>query len=121
MPSTPSALAVSAWFTTSLLGVLAVAGLFYGLFALSDGAWIGGGDVKLAVGMGVLLGLEVRTSSYFYSGVYWQYLRASRHSLLRQKSVLPRYLFGPFLIMATIVSFLFGKSLIGWYMNLIIF
>ena len=39
-----------------LLGVLAGSGFFLLLYLLSKGAWIGGGDVRLGLFMGVILG-----------------------------------------------------------------
>jgi len=104
---------------SSFFGVLAVAGLFYGLFALSDGAWIGGGDVKLAVGMGLILGLEAGLLAVFIAALTGSVFGLVGIAFFGKKrsTQIP---FGPFLITATIISFLFGEQLINLYMNLII-
>jgi prepilin signal peptidase PulO-like enzyme (type II secretory pathway) len=104
---------------SSLLGVFAVAGLFYGLHAISDGAWIGGGDVKLAVGMGILLGLEQGLLAVFVAAFAGSIFGLAGIAFFgkNRSAQIP---FGPFLIMATIISFLFGEHLIDLYMNLII-
>lgn len=105
--------------SSSLLGVLAIAGLFYGLYVFSNGAWIGGGDVKLAVGMGILLGIEAGLLAIFIAALAGSIFGIGGIAFFGKKrsAQIP---FGPFLIMATIVSFLFGGILIDWYMNLII-
>ncbi|MDB5184368.1 MAG: hypothetical protein JWN38_176 [Candidatus Saccharibacteria bacterium] len=47
----------SSWFVVSAaLGALLVAGVPYILFQVSAGRWIGGGDVKLGLAAGLLLG-----------------------------------------------------------------
>ena len=104
---------------SSLLGVIAVAGLFYGLYAFSDGAWIGGGDVNLAIGMGILLGIEAGLLAVFIAALAGSIFGIAGIAFFgkERSTQIP---FGPFLIMATIVSFLFGGILIDWYMNLII-
>jgi leader peptidase (prepilin peptidase)/N-methyltransferase len=38
----------------AMAGVSVVAGIFYALFHISNGAWIGGGDVKLGIVLGIL-------------------------------------------------------------------
>ena len=100
-----------------LLSVLCSAGLFYLLFQISDGRWIGGGDVKLAVVIGLILGdpalallmLFIASSMGSLVGI---------PLLLRGKAKKDTKLpFGPFLIASTIVTQLFGAVLIAWYKN----
>ncbi len=91
-------------------------GIFYVLFQLSEGKWIGGGDVKLGFVIGLLLGtpslafLMLFVSSLL--GLCWSIpAMVSKHSRLSSK--IP---FGPFLIAGTIIVMLFGQPLIDWYM-----
>lgn len=99
----------------SALGGLAIAGgLFYVLFQISDGKWIGGGDVKLGFALGLMLG-----------GPYLAFLMLFIASLvglfialpdiMRKSSVQRRIPFGPSLITATIICMLFGQAIIDWY------
>ncbi|MDB5170699.1 MAG: hypothetical protein JWO35_393, partial [Candidatus Saccharibacteria bacterium] len=98
--------------------VLAVAvggGIFYALFQVSQGKWIGGGDVKL----GWLLGLVVGTPSRSLLFIFLAALGGSIISLpllltgrLKRSAVIP---FGPFLIIAVIVVKLFGADILDWY------
>ncbi len=102
-----------------LLGVAAIAGLFYILYQISDGKWIGGGDVKLAVGMGLFLGLQGSLLALFLASFIGSIVGVFGILVLRKsrKAIIP---FGPFLITGTVVTFLFGDALIGWYMNQLI-
>jgi len=97
------------------LGVLCLAGLFYAIYQVSDGTWIGGGDVRLAVVIGLLVGgpLKVVLVLFFASLLG---ILASLPTLIYKKGVLKvRIAFGPFLIVATVIVYLFGTSLIVWY------
>jgi leader peptidase (prepilin peptidase)/N-methyltransferase len=99
-------------FAAALLG-----GLFWILFEVSDGKWIGGGDVKLGAILGLLVG-----HPYLAMGVMFL------ASVLGLLSVLPGLVkgdvkmsskipFGPFLIVAGIIVKLFGAGFIEWYKN----
>ncbi|HSX53223.1 MAG TPA: prepilin peptidase [Patescibacteria group bacterium] len=90
-------------------------GLFYMLFQISSGKWIGGGDVKL----GMLLGLLLANPSLSVFMIFVASLLGSAVSipLLATKKVkrTTRIPFGPFLIAGTIIARLFGQSIITWY------
>lgn len=98
----------------SLLGVLFIAGLFYFLYQISDGRWIGGGDVKFAVGMGLLLGLQGSILGLFIASVLGSIFGLVSMAIFKKdkKSLIP---FGPFLIAATYIVFHFGATIITWY------
>lgn len=105
-------------FTTILNMVGGVAlggGLFYVLFQISKGKWIGGGDVKL----GWLLGLIAATPGRSVLLIFLASLLGTLASLplLRSKrlsrhSLIP---FGPFLIVGLIIVQLFGGDILHWY------
>lgn len=97
----------------ALLGVLCIAGVFYGLFQVSKGTWIGGGDVKLAVILGLLVGGPAKALLVIFIASLLGSL-VSIPLLLRGKAK-TRIPFGPFLIIATVIVYLFGSSLIAWY------
>ena len=98
--------------------VLAVAvggGIFYVLFQVSKGKWIGGGDVKL----GWMLGLLVATPARSVLLIFLAALLGSLVSVplllarrMKRASVVP---FGPFLIAAAIIVHLFGHTMLSWY------
>jgi prepilin signal peptidase PulO-like enzyme (type II secretory pathway) len=100
---------------TSLIGILIGGGIFYALFQVSDGKWIGGGDVKLGFLLGALVG-----------GPLPSFLLLFLASLIACISVIPLYStkklkrnsripFGPYLIISGFIVFHFGASIIDWY------
>jgi len=98
-----------------VLAILIGGGLFYLLFLVSDGKWIGGGDVRL----GWLLGLIVGTPARSFLFIFFGALGGSLISLpllangrLKRSSVIP---FGPFLIAGAVLVQLFGADILNWY------
>jgi prepilin signal peptidase PulO-like enzyme (type II secretory pathway) len=100
-----------------LLGVLVIGGTFYALFIISRGAWIGGGDVRLGVLLGLLVGgplmgiLLIFMASLAGTVVALPLMGAHK---LRRTSRMP---FGPFLLIAGVFTRLFGVAIIHWYKN----
>jgi prepilin signal peptidase PulO-like enzyme (type II secretory pathway) len=96
-------------------GVLVLFGLFYLLFQISGGKWIGGGDVKLAILLGILVGGPLMSMLLLFIASLLGTIYALPLVIkgkVRQHKVIP---FGPFLITATIVVMLFGVQIINWY------
>jgi leader peptidase (prepilin peptidase)/N-methyltransferase len=100
-----------------LLGALVLSGTFWLLFQVSAGRWIGGGDVKLAVVLGLLAATPLKALLVlFFSSVIGTI--CSIPILLRGKKALKAQVpFGPFLLAATVVVVLFGQQIIDWYSN----
>lgn len=98
-----------------LLGVLFSAGLFYGLFQLSAGKWIGGGDVKLAVALGLLVGGAIEAVLMIFVASLLGSLVAIPAVIRGKASRTTKIPFGPFLILATIIVVLFGADITLWY------
>jgi prepilin signal peptidase PulO-like enzyme (type II secretory pathway) len=104
--------------TTALWGIAIGGGIFYMLFQVSDGKWIGGGDVKLGALLGLIIGgpLEAMLLLFLAAslGSAWSLpLLATKR--IQRNSRVP---FGPFLIVAGILVQLFGAALIAWYKRL---
>jgi leader peptidase (prepilin peptidase)/N-methyltransferase len=81
------------------------------LWYVSGGRWMGFGDVKLMVGMGLLLGLSLSISAAvlaFWIGAIVGILMLGLHKVKGWKSEIP---FAPFLVLGTFVAFLFNLSL----------
>jgi prepilin signal peptidase PulO-like enzyme (type II secretory pathway) len=104
----------------SALGALVIAGTFWTLFQVSGGKWIGGGDVKLAVVLGLLAGTPMKALLVlFFSSVIGTI--CSIPLLMKGKKAMKVQVpFGPFLMAATLVVVLFGTSLIDWYTKLLV-
>jgi prepilin signal peptidase PulO-like enzyme (type II secretory pathway) len=99
----------------AFLGFLVIGGLFYGLYQLSGGKWIGGGDVKLSFMIGPLVGGAVdSTMVIFFASMLGTFVSLP---LMAKKSlrVSSRIPFGPFLLLATIAVYLYGERIIDWY------
>jgi leader peptidase (prepilin peptidase)/N-methyltransferase len=104
-------------FIDVILAVLIDGGIFYGLFQVSQGKWIGGGDVRL----GFVLGLVMATPGRAILLLFLASALGTLVSLplmatkrLKKSSLVP---FGPFLIAAAIIVELLGHFLLAWYQN----
>lgn len=102
---------------SALAGVLIGGGIFYLLFTISKGKWIGGGDVKLGFLLGALVGgpanalLVLFLASLLGSALALPLVAAGR---AKRTTRIP---FGPFLIIAAIIVQLFGSALTAWYVK----
>ena len=87
------------------------------LWLVSSGKWMGFGDVKLAVLMGLLLGignvLLALFLAFFFGAIIGLILLVFEKKNL--KSEIP---FGPFLITGTFLALLWGSQIIQWYSHL---
>lgn len=102
------------------MGVVIGGGIFYLLFQISSGRWIGGGDVKLGFLLGALAG-----SGYFaLLLLFIASVLGSLYSLpllvAKKANKSSRIPFGPFLIISAIVVVLFGNSLTDMYVDYIL-
>lgn len=96
-------------------GVISLAGLFYLLFQLSDGKWIGGGDVKLAIGLGLLVGGPTKSLLLLFVASSLGTLIAIPGLIKGTKNYSSRMPFGPFLILGAVIVYLWGSRLITLY------
>lgn len=106
------------WLMSPLIGAGGAFIFFYGLFALGKGKWMGGGDVKLVVSLGfllggtlTLLGLALAFNIAAIVGVGLIILK-----LKGRKDLVP---FGPFLLFGAWLAALYGNAIISWYTDLI--
>lgn len=103
----------------AILAVAVGGGIFYVLFQVSKGKWIGGGDVKLGWLLGLVVGTPARSLLFIFvasvAGTLASLPLLASHRLKRN-SVIP---FGPWLIFGAIITVLFGASIIHWYKHLV--
>jgi leader peptidase (prepilin peptidase)/N-methyltransferase len=101
------------------LAIIISSGFFLLLYLFSRGKWIGFGDVKLAVLLGLILGwpniLIGLFLSYLIGGIMGTGLIIFCKK--KAKSEVP---FAPFLITGTILTVFFGTRIIDWYLNLLL-
>jgi prepilin signal peptidase PulO-like enzyme (type II secretory pathway) len=100
-----------------ILAALIASGFFFVIWFFSKGEWMGFGDVKLAILMGFLLGLNkvlvALFLAFFFGAIIGIILMVFRKKGL--KSEIP---FGPFLITGTFSSMFLGNQIIQWYLNI---
>jgi prepilin signal peptidase PulO-like enzyme (type II secretory pathway) len=106
---------------SAILGLIFCGGLFWVLFQVSNGRWIGGGDVKLGFLLGLIVGgplpaLGVVFLSSLFGTVFALPLLAK--GSVTATSKMP---YGPFLIAAAISVFLVGPGFSDLIQNFLLF
>jgi prepilin signal peptidase PulO-like enzyme (type II secretory pathway) len=102
------------------LSVLVASGIYLALFIISEGRWIGYGDVRLGLITGTVLHrpslsfLMIFLASVLGLVAVWPALLTGKKQL---STKLP---YGPFLILATFICLLFGPKFIDFYTNSLI-
>ncbi len=95
-------------------------GLFFVLYMVSKGKWIGDGDITLGVILGTLLASPWLSFLMIFTASVLA-LIFSLPSILSSKSKLKKQIpFGPFLILGTFLVLLYGQPLIDWYKKLLL-
>ncbi len=100
-----------------ILAIVVGGGLFYVIFQISGGKWIGGGDVKLGWLLGLVAGTPALAAMFIFLGsflgtiVSLPLLASGR---LKRHSTIP---FGPFLIAGAVLTVLFGSDVLHWYQH----
>lgn len=92
-------------------------GFFLAQFLISGGAWIGGGDIRLGMFMGLALG----SWQYLAVALFAAYLLGSLVAipliLTQRKKWGEKVPFGVFLSAATIIALFWGGEVLSWYMG----
>lgn len=102
------------------IGSVGVLGGLYGLlYAISRGRWVGFGDVKLGVALGLLLvdwqlALVALFMANFIGTLIVLPLLASKR--VKRSSHIP---FGPLLLAGAVVAWFFGWPLLEWYLSML--
>lgn len=100
---------------TGAVGILA--GLYALIYVFSKGAWIGFGDVKLGIGLGLLLGdWRLAFLALFLANLIGCII-VLPGVLLKRLRGNSRIAFGPLLITGTLLAFWWGSPFIDWLLN----
>jgi prepilin signal peptidase PulO-like enzyme (type II secretory pathway) len=105
------------WQNLVISGI--IGGSFFLLqFVISRGKWIGGGDIRMGVLMGVALGLTGLAVALFLAYIIGSLVGISLMALGRKKwgSQVP---FGIFLSTGCLISLFWGAELANWYLGLL--
>lgn len=104
--------------STFLLGMIIGGGFFLLQYLISNGRWIGGGDVRMGVMMGAWLGWQNTLVALFIAYILGA-LIGSGLLLLKKANGKTEIPFGVFLAVGTLIALYHGNSLVNWYIKLL--
>lgn len=94
------------------IGFFAISIFLLVLFYSTKGRGIGGGDIKLMAGAGLLLGWELIILAFFLGCI----LASIIHPIRMRVNKLSRVLaFGPYLSAGILLALFYGKKIVDWY------
>jgi leader peptidase (prepilin peptidase)/N-methyltransferase len=103
---------------SGILGAVIIASFFAAQYYISDGRWIGFGDVKLGIFLGLLFGfsqgLILLLVSYCLGAVIGLLL-----ILFGGKNLTSKLPFGTILGFSAIIMMLYGTQILNWYLGII--
>ena len=99
-----------------LIGAVGIFLFFLIQFLISKGTWIGGGDLRMGVLLGVLLGWEkglfALVIAYVIGAIFGVALLLTK-KVKRNTAIA----FAPFLIIGMIIMIFYGDVILDWYLN----
>lgn len=98
-----------------LLGVAVASGLFWILYTVSRGKWIGYGDVRLGLITGTLLATPAKSFLMIFLASVMGVVLIIPALAAGKKTLASKLPYGPFLITATAICVLLGQPIIDWY------
>lgn len=98
-----------------LLSMVVASGVFFALYTISRGKWIGYGDVRLGLITGTLLATPEKSFLMIFLASVLGLLFILPALLRGKKSMTTQIPYGPYLIAATILVIWFGESILDWY------
>jgi leader peptidase (prepilin peptidase) / N-methyltransferase len=104
----------------AVLSVVIMSGTYLVLWLVSKGKWVGFGDVKLGLGLGLfIVDWRLAFTALFMANLIGVLviLPGLLTGVLSRKSAVP---FGPMLMGGLIVAFFFGTPLLTWYASLLL-
>lgn len=107
---------VEQFVVEALLAVAVIAGVYYALYVLSRGKWVGFGDVKLGLFMGLALGWQAGLVCLLLANLIGciVIIPGLVTGKLKRDSRIP---FGPFLILGFVIAGVWGQALFDWYVH----
>ena len=96
------------------IGFVAVSVFLLLIFYSTKGRGVGGGDIKLMAGAGLLLGWELILLAFFIGCVLAGFIHPIRMRVNHLSRVLA---FGPYLSVGIVIALFFGKQMIDWYLG----
>ena len=106
----------ASWSNLLLAGILG-GGFFLIQFVVSSGRWIGGGDIRLGFLMGLMLGYPLILVALMLAYVIGTIVSVPL-VFIGKRHMGDKIPFGTFLAFATVVTLLYGDSILHWYLSL---
>lgn len=105
-------------FVSGIMAAVLSALPFFVLWFLSGGQWMGFGDVKLALLLGLIFGWPLAAVCLFLGIVLGGVVSAGL-LLNKAKTLKSRVPLGTFLSVAAVISLFYGQRLLAWYLALL--
>jgi prepilin signal peptidase PulO-like enzyme (type II secretory pathway) len=102
----------------ALSGAVIAGGFFLLLVLASSGRWMGGGDIKLGIFMGLVLGYPLVLVALFIAYISGAAIGISL-MFCRKKKINDEIPFGPFLTCAMFITLLWGNQILEWYLRML--
>lgn len=99
-------------------GAVIIGGLFFVLYRVSNEQWIGGGDITLGILLGLLVGGPANGLLVIFLASLLGTLVALPLLALKKAARSTHLPFGPFLIIAAVITMLWGGHIVAWYTRL---
>lgn len=99
-----------------LIGAVCVSFILFIIWFLSSGKAIGGGDVKLMVSAGLILGWKLAITAFIIACVLGSVLHLIRMKVSKAEHMLAM---GPYLSIGIFIAALWGNKMIDWYVNIL--
>jgi len=98
-------------------GVLIGGGIFWVIYQISNGQWIGGGDVRIGFLLGLIVGGPLNILLMLFISSVSGLIYSLPMMFLRKFNTKTQIPFGPFLILGCVVIFLYGERIISYLKN----
>lgn len=112
-------LLVAGELLSALGSALVATAFFLALFLVSKGRWMGFGDVKLALFMGLFLSWPVVLVAFFVAFFVGGFV-GTILILLKKKGLKSEIPFGPFLVFGTFTALFWGEQIVDWYLGFLV-
>lgn len=111
-------------FMSAIIGAIISGGFLGALVFFSKEKWMGAGDIKIGIILGLLTGypnvLVALFSSFVFGSIAGIAIILFQKKTIDRQSLKMALPFAPFLIMGMLFTLLYGSTVIEWYTNLFI-
>lgn len=99
-----------------LLAIIMGGGFFWLQYVVSQGKWVGGGDIRLGILMGAMLFWPNILIALFFSYVIGSLVGVGL-ILAKKKTMKSAVPMGTFLTVGTVITLLYGEQMLNWYVQ----